>query len=1276
MFLGSAIFDFDTLYRQGIQATWFNLYRSQNVVNPGFGSLNGPEYAGRIQVSGSVARSSDLNASVIPFDTTTINEPNSEEMVIFVDIYELDFMDECVRPENIPPEVWLQVQFGPNGFESERIRKCGMTCVFGEKIGRFMPIRIHLPVDRSMAFDMIISIYGQREGEERERMCFARLPVDRFMVTSSAGGVVPQVDPEWLRMTTIKNGTDRSGAGIVGQVSDAIVGGFESLSSAAMSAFGFGKPSFHRAGSSSSPVLNGTAGVEDSTVSVANILATIIAVKTSASGTADMIVKRQPPRIVYEMKPYELRFSVHQACNLPIAFSRSLTSAFCRVTVAGVSTRTSTIPVTLYPTWNELLRIKVDLPTNTSIRPEVHIEVLHAFKAVPGGTPAAAGAAPDEEEIVVLGGTSMKTSNLKPTQASPPSWYKLRNQSLGIQRDSYILCSAVLVPMEDIHKYPLPSPIPARATFTTDLLIIGVRLLRNFSIDNLNKIEVSWGRRKGNLKRKVVSVKTGKPVAGEGGQFNFLQPAMLDIDLPIDSLFQEFLEVRLLEQVEVDSYGRAKPKRAADTFWGSLADLSAIEDNEDDVPHGGSEKKQFGDRPIGYGYIHLNPHYSWLSEAERKQLRNMFKMKTHEEIRREEEMRSLKTAKQEQDKFGDSNMTRKKRRRELANLKNIEKDILEMMYIENEIDGMYGSSATDSNFVSLPIQYFNAVETDALFPDKFRRGALGRGGNGASKNDDDFFKNLRADRANEMVNVNQKFITDFVWEPTLSKDNTEISRKTIDNDIETELLDLESTLPYVSVPIVIGSTSGSESFTVVGYLKVKVNVREKSDDASELLSLQQKFTFDFDQCNRLMCRIYALRAEGIVPAGTSGSNSQNSGGSIAQNSQTSYFLWIRNISGDLIAEYPNCSIKDDGALTVEGGVNPEFNKCFQLPCMFPNNSLLHVELYERTTSLVSGGLEVTGLANLIGSSTDTLVGTLVVDLENRWFCPQYRNLLGGGIKASSGKTEIPIETLTLRSADSSGIPKGKLKLWVELMDQVTAMGRPIEILPSPQPEEMEVRIALWRTKGVPNLEGEDQTNQGVEVFMQGLDSQSTDTHYGSLDGTGTFNWRFVFNPTVPTEDGSIRFQVHHRPIVGLRNTPIGEVTIDISHELAVVRRTRRSINLPICWVPLSHPAFVGKHRGSIEIAIRVMTCEEARSFPVGKGRDSPNQDPYLDPDDIHLVQHRSILSNTAFGRSLAKFVEALQRGFRLATILFIIGWIIAGIVGLVILLISLGIIRF
>jgi len=182
-----------------------------------------------------------------------------------------------------------------------------------------------------------------------------------------------------------------------------------------------------------------------------------------------------------------------------------------------------------------------------------------------------------------------------------------------------------------------------------------------------------------------------------------------------------------------------------------------------------------------------------------------------------------------------------------------------------------------------------------------------------------------------------------------------------------------------------------------------------------------------------------------------------------------------------------------------------------------------------------------------------------------------------------------------------------------------------------------------------------------------------------MDGTGTFNWRFVFRPKVPSEDSSIRFQLQHRPlasIAGIGYVALGEVTLDLANELATVRKSRRGIDLPRCWVPLSHPAYVGKVRGFIEIQIRVLSGEEAKAFPVGLGRDAPNTDPYLDGDDPHLVQHRNALANTAIGRSVAKFVEAMKGGLRLATILFIVGTVVSGIVGLIVFLAYIGVIKF
>ena len=143
LLLGSAIFDFGSLYKLGIQPTWFNLYSSGIGKNAALSALFGGEFSGRVLISAGVSRSSDLAVSVVPFDASSLVEPATEELVVFIDIYELSFQDEAVKESEIPEEIWLQVQFGPNTFESQRIANSNMTCVFGETMGRFEAIRVH-----------------------------------------------------------------------------------------------------------------------------------------------------------------------------------------------------------------------------------------------------------------------------------------------------------------------------------------------------------------------------------------------------------------------------------------------------------------------------------------------------------------------------------------------------------------------------------------------------------------------------------------------------------------------------------------------------------------------------------------------------------------------------------------------------------------------------------------------------------------------------------------------------------------------------------------------------------------------------------------------------------------------------------------------------------------------------------------------------------------------------------------------------------------------------
>ena len=1220
--LGSAIFDFEILYRQGIQPTWFNLY-SAGPNAGGFAALFGGDYSGRVQVAANVSRSSDMNASIIPVDTTTLHEPETNEIVLYVDLYELGFLDDAIGQSEIPPEIWIQVQFGPNVFESEHISNCPMSCVFGESLGRLEPIRIHLPRDRSMAYDLILSVCGQ--SSEKTVICFSRIPLERFLMQTiqsarSEGAAKISGDPEWIRLCRIQS-TDNQG----------ILSNLASIFS-----------------QSSQQVY-----AEETLVTVANVLVNIVGFNIPKGA-----IPERPARVPYQIGSYELRICVHQAANLPIApgaIARgTLSSTFARVTLAGVSAKTSVIPCSLYPTWNELLRIEADLPIMQTLRPDVLVEIIESSTGA------------------ILCSATLKSSGLRPQWTGPPAWYNLSNTSgskKGVQQKSLLLCATTLVPLADANTYPLPSPVPPRATFSVDLLIVGVRLLRNYSIENLCQIELSWGRVRNRPGKSVVTVRTSDPIAGVGGQFNFLQPALIDIDLPIDSAFQEFLEVRLIERVQQSA---AMEAMGSDRGW-----LNSFSGSSDDLEGGGSGN--FKDQAIGFGFIHLNPQYSWISDIERAQYRDTFRMKTVEELRKIDEIRAAA----ETAKAAKKNRVHSRSKGHGAK-KSLNKDLVELQYIEDEIEAHFGISIADENVIELPVDCFNAVETDALLPADMRSTRMLDAKNIKKANTRRAgFSAAGGSGSQEIANLpgskkSSRFMSEFVWEPTVSKEKAQNARRQIETDLETEL-DPDQ-LPFISVPLVApGGLESGESFIVVGYLKVRCRVREKSGDSSELLQLQQAFMAQFDACRRLMCRLYAIRAEGIVPSQTtestaSASSDQSGGGFLAAAESSSYFLWVRNVAGELIAEFPNCSIKDDGQ--TDGSrvisLNPEFNKCFQLPCAFPENSVLYVELYERKFSSVAG---ISLMTSQTTTTVDTLVGSVLIDIENRWFHPDYQlAALGSGEKRTS---QLPVETWTLRSAD--GIPKGKLRFWLEVMDQVTSMGRPIETLPSPQPENLEIRIVLWRTKGVPKPEGEEHCHQGLSVFVQDLPSQDSDTHYGSLDGTGTFNWRFVFKPKVPSEDASVRFQLQHRPltsIAGIGYTALGEVTLDLASELATVRKTRRGIDLPRCWVPLSHPAFVGKVRGFIEIQIRVLSGEEAKAFPVGLGRESPNTDPFLDGDDPHLVQHRNALANTAIGRSVAKFVEAMKSGIRLATILFIVGLVISGIVGIVVLLAYLGVIKF
>lgn len=88
--------------------------------------------------------------------------------------------------------------------------------------------------------------------------------------------------------------------------------------------------------------------------------------------------------------------------------------------------------------------------------------------------------------------------------------------------------------------------------------------------------------------------------------------------------------------------------------------------------------------------------------------------------------------------------------------------------------------------------------------------------------------------------------------------------------------------------------------------------------------------------------------------------------------------------------------------------------------------------------------------------------------------------------------------------------------------------------------------------------------------------QDTDTHFNSRDGTGRFNWRFVWPVTVPAQYPSLKLQIFNSYVVQV-GEPIGECNVDLSYDFSAARNLKGSDHrIPIHWQKCTHPGYPNK----------------------------------------------------------------------------------------------------
>jgi hypothetical protein len=168
-------------------------------------------------------------------------------------------------------------------------------------------------------------------------------------------------------------------------------------------------------------------------------------------------------------------------------------------------------------------------------------------------------------------------------------------------------------------------------------------------------------------------------------------------------------------------------------------------------------------------------------------------------------------------------------------------------------------------------------------------------------------------------------------------------------------------------------------------------------------------------------------------------------------------------------------------------LNPEFNQTVTFQNLrLPGHSFLKISVLGK------------------GSLGPHEIGHTVVDLEDRWFCPAWRDLL-----------HKPIEIRTLRK-EGSDVSVGKMECMIDMLPGAETVQRPaLNLSLSSRRQKLNLRVILWNAANVVPLGGYTTdvftVCQLLGEYGQVEDEQQTDVHPScKQDEIANFNWRMKF----------------------------------------------------------------------------------------------------------------------------------------------------------------------
>ncbi|SCD22399.1 ferlin, putative [Plasmodium ovale] len=936
--------------------------------------------------------------------------------------------------------------------------------------------------------------------------------------------------------------------------------------------------------------------------------------------------KKRPQRLEYKLSRYFFRALIYEGLHFPAKGCDAFPDPYIKIELAGQVIKTSTILHTLNPNYYEAYEVEVILPTNLDLAPDISIEAFSVNKSFL------------YNDDILLGSCTFSIMKVPVEWKKSPIWVNLKSSQYK-KCKAKLLVAFELVPYKMVKDdiYPFyddirPSTLPGHVS----LFLVGIRMFKPLKDPS---VTVCFGRDVDDTSQFLWHETTNKVTSGKEGNWNFLKYFSLDVALPKRMQHHCFLEVRVEDRVNATG-------GFTTTTTNTTHSVNATND----------------DFLIGTAYITLNPLLPWLDRYEQNECRELFKLHLLEEVLIEDAEKARKSYNAALIYKKSSIMSRK--------LSNGEFDMCDGQDINDaqetrDTRGTRDTHESDEGEMEIVAEKTSelAIELAAdvtanLGVDvvastqkkKKKNQRKGMNNEYVPYNDPDF-ANVRIEEALEHVcfreegaqdeqgdyeeggsqevkcsgeahlggeknihgkkkpgrSIEEKMIYGFNedmlnFRLSLADDDEqeEVQRDEMLYEYEVDM-NVED-LPYLRATIFRCTDSGIPE--AVGYLKYICNVYDEKTMhlKKEMIKQCDKLVSEYKLTRNLVVRAYIIQARGLNPP--SGAT------------DITTYIWIKN-SNEVINIPGGLShnIKDTGH-TKKQGFKPEFNRCFQLLCSFPDESIVQVCIMSQ------------------GSISDEIIGYTYIDMEDRYFNNKIRQLMIDDL--------IPIELRSLK-LENSTISHGSLRCWFEIFTEEFAQLNPVKILCSNEPDDYQLRLVIWK---VTNVAMDD--NSTVSLFVRCIytdedseDRRDTDIHYNSKDGKGIFNWRFVYNVKIPTNATTVKVQVHNYALLST-SEPIGEATLDLSAHFYRARKKKGFYHIPRFWMQCRHPAHKNKIRANVELEGSILPKAEAELDPVGNGRDEPNKDPYLPPITENRTYVDWVTINEKFGAATASIMHGLK----------------------------------